>query len=134
MKKGRSFRHIGKLENLVLPKEISWPRTPFVFLDLTGSLLIIEDGVSFASGVYILTHSHYFNKSNWRELSVIKNSKPTILKKKCYFGINSIVLSTCKLIGECSVIAAGSVVTKDVPAYEVWAGNPARKINIVEKI
>ena len=31
-------------------------------------------------------------------------------------------------IGGGAVIGAGSVVTKDVPAHEVWAGNPARKI------
>lgn len=31
-------------------------------------------------------------------------------------------------IGDDAVIGAGSVVTKDVPAREVWAGNPARKI------
>lgn len=29
-------------------------------------------------------------------------------------------------IGDNSVIGAGSVVTRDVPANEVWAGNPAR--------
>ena len=31
-------------------------------------------------------------------------------------------------IGNGAVIGMGSVVTKDVPAYEIWAGNPARKI------
>lgn len=31
-------------------------------------------------------------------------------------------------IGDCAVIGAGAVVTRDVPAFEVWAGNPARKI------
>ena len=31
-------------------------------------------------------------------------------------------------IGENAIIGAGSVVTKDIPANEVWAGNPARFI------
>jgi acetyltransferase-like isoleucine patch superfamily enzyme len=29
-------------------------------------------------------------------------------------------------IGDGAIIAAGSVVTKDVPPYEIWGGNPAR--------
>ena len=31
-------------------------------------------------------------------------------------------------IGERAIIGAGSVVTKDIPANEVWAGNPAKFI------
>ena len=36
-------------------------------------------------------------------------------------------------IGTGSVIAAGSIVTKDIPDYEVWGGNPARFIKKIEK-
>jgi putative colanic acid biosynthesis acetyltransferase WcaF len=31
-------------------------------------------------------------------------------------------------VGEAAVVGAGSVVATDVPAYEVWAGNPARRV------
>ena len=31
-------------------------------------------------------------------------------------------------IGDGAIIAAGAVVTKDVPAFEVWAGTPAKKM------
>jgi chloramphenicol O-acetyltransferase type B len=44
-----------------------------------------------------------------------------------WIGLGSIVLSgVC--IGEGSVIAAGSVVTRDVDEYAIYAGNPAKKI------
>lgn len=44
-----------------------------------------------------------------------------------WVGYGSIILSGVS-IGEGSIIAAGSVVTKDVPEYSIVAGNPARKI------
>jgi len=44
-----------------------------------------------------------------------------------WIGLGSIVLSGVS-IGEGSVIAAGSVVTRDVDEYAIYAGNPARKI------
>ena len=44
-----------------------------------------------------------------------------------WIGLGSIVLSGVK-IGEGSVIAAGSVVTRDVDQYAIYAGNPAKKI------
>lgn len=49
----------------------------------------------------------------------------------------SIGSGTCILcgvtIGVGAIVGAGSVVTKDVPSYEIWAGNPARFLSTVEK-
>ncbi len=45
-----------------------------------------------------------------------------------WIGLGSIVLSGVT-IGEGSVIAAGSVVTRDVDEYAIYAGNPAKKIS-----
>ena len=39
----------------------------------------------------------------------------------------AVILKGCT-IGENSIIGASSVVTKDVPDYEIWGGNPARFI------
>lgn len=50
-----------------------------------------------------------------------------IVQDDVWIGLGSIVLSGVT-IGEGSVIAAGSVVTKDVPPYSIAAGVPARKI------
>lgn len=47
--------------------------------------------------------------------------------------MNTLVVKPVK-IGEHAIIGAGSVVTKDVPANEVWAGNPARFIKKRNKI
>jgi len=125
------FRSGGKYK-LTVPENFDWPREPHVYLNLSGSEIIIEKGVTFSSGVYVITHSHHFNKSNWRDLPRIRYKKPTVFKKYCFIGINSIILATCKIIGEYSVIGSGSIVTKNIPPYEMWAGNPAKKIGEVE--
>ena len=44
-----------------------------------------------------------------------------------WIGAGSVLLSGVK-IGRGAIVAAGSVVTKDVPACEIWGGNPAAKI------
>lgn len=67
------------------------------------------------------THSN-LNK-DW---SVV-DSKPIIIKDKSWIGFNSIILKGVT-VGEGAVVAAGSVVTKDVPDYAIVAGNPATVI------
>ena len=57
---------------------------------------------------------------------------PTLVKKGASIGTSSTIL--CGItIGENCIIGAGSVVTKDVPAEEVWAGAPARKLRVLRK-
>ena len=51
----------------------------------------------------------------------------TVIDADVWIGANAIIKSGVH-IGCGAVIGAGSVVTHDVPPYEIWAGNPARKI------
>ncbi len=52
---------------------------------------------------------------------------PVIIKDMAWIGFNSIILKGVT-IGKGAVVAAGSVVTKDVPDFAVVAGNPAKII------
>ena len=56
-----------------------------------------------------------------------KAKKPVIIHDNVFIGAHSIILKGVE-IGENSIVGAGSVVTKPIPASEVWAGNPARFI------
>lgn len=51
----------------------------------------------------------------------------TTIGNDVWVGANSVILAGLK-IGDGSVIGAGSVVTKNIPPYEIWAGVPAKKI------
>jgi acetyltransferase-like isoleucine patch superfamily enzyme len=53
--------------------------------------------------------------------------KATTIGADAWIGVGSVVMQGLS-IGRGAVIGANSVVTKDVPAYEIWAGIPARKI------
>ncbi len=55
---------------------------------------------------------------------------PTVVKRGASIGSNATLL--CGItIGEGAIVGAGSVVTKDVPAYAVVAGNPARVLRLL---
>lgn len=56
---------------------------------------------------------------------------PIIIKNKAWIGFNVIILKGVT-IGEGAIVAAGSVVTKDVPDFAVVAGNPARIVKYTE--
>lgn len=45
--------------------------------------------------------------------------------ERCFLGANTVICAPVT-IGNDSIIAAGAVVTKDIPPYEVWGGVPAR--------
>ena len=57
---------------------------------------------------------------------------PVVVEDKVVIGANTTVVAGVRLNTGC-VIAAGSVVTKDVPREEVWAGNPAKFLMTLEQ-
>ncbi len=55
------------------------------------------------------------------------NTKPIVIEDDAWIGMNCIILKGVT-IGKGAIVGAGSVVTKDVPAWTLVAGNPARVI------
>jgi acetyltransferase-like isoleucine patch superfamily enzyme len=98
----------------------------------------IGDDVLISWGVTVVDHnSHAISFSeraedvtNWRlgkkDWAHVKTA-PIKISNKVWIGFNSIILKGVT-IGEGAIVGAGSVVTKDVPAWTIVAGNPAKII------
>ena len=93
----------------------------FCYIDGRGPLYIGNNvNVSHYTIIHTLTHitnSPYFHAV----------AKPVALMDHCWIGVRAIILPGVT-IGEGAVVAAGAVVVKDVPAYAIVGGNPAKVI------
>ena len=85
-----------------------------------------EDGVSIAPGVRIATINHDFNDRHTK----YTYGKVTI-KKNAWLGMN-VTVCPGVTIGRYAVVAAGAVVTKDVPDFAVVGGVPAKVIKMLD--
>ena len=83
------------------------------------------DGITIEDDVCIGPNVTFTNDRN--PISHNKNFtlEKIVVKKGASIGANATILPGIT-IGENALIAAGSVVTKDVPANEIWKGNPAQ--------
>ena len=110
--------------------DISVGRNVFVnqnctFYDLGG--LDIADDVMIGPNVSIITSGHPIEPSQ-RRASVV--AKPIVIERNVWIAAGAMIIGGVT-VGENSVVAAGSVVTKDVPPNILVGGNPARVIRSI---
>lgn len=89
--------------------------------------ITIEDDVMIGGGCQVFDtdfHSLQYQDRIHRGDKKVKSS-PIRIKKGAFIGTSSIITKGVT-IGERSIVAAGSVVVKDIPADEVWGGNPCK--------
>jgi acetyltransferase-like isoleucine patch superfamily enzyme len=96
--------------------------SPNAHLDIRRGKITMGDYVQIGKGSYILSHTGF---------QPLKEGETTIIENNVIIQLHSIVLPGIK-IGENSIIGAGSVVMKDVPANVVVMGNPAKIVQRLE--
>lgn len=85
----------------------------------------IWDGVTLEDNVFIGPNVTFTNDLYPKSKNTDFKLEKTLVKKGASIGANATIIAG-NTIGENALIGAGSVVTKDVPANEIWMGNPAR--------
>jgi acetyltransferase-like isoleucine patch superfamily enzyme len=108
---------------------------------VSASEIVVGDHVLISWGVSIVDHNSHSlvyseragdvldwqrGKKDWS----IVNTKPICIGNKAWIGFNAIILKGVT-IGEGAIVGAGSVVTKDVPAWTIVGGNPAKVIRTI---
>jgi acetyltransferase-like isoleucine patch superfamily enzyme len=91
------------------------------FLDIGG--IIIEDDVQIGPRVNITSENHPLDPSDRQALI----PKPVVVRRNVWIGSGATILPGVT-IGENAVVAAGAVVSRDVPANTVVAGIPAKVV------
>ncbi len=85
------------------------------------------DGLRIEDNAFIGPNVTFINDKYPRSKQYPEEFQATVIKNGASIGANATVLGGL-IIGENSMIGAGSVVTKNIPDGELWVGNPAKFI------
>jgi acetyltransferase-like isoleucine patch superfamily enzyme len=96
----------------------------------SGNGITLGDYVLLAPGVMLLPTNHAYSRRDIpiRHQGFLPSKNGIVIEDDVWIGANSVILDG-SYIHQGAIIAAGSVVRGDVPAYEIWGGVPAQKIN-----
>lgn len=94
------------------------------FIAMSTGGIVIEDDVMIAAGVSIITNNHDYDDRP------VLLCKPVHIKRNAWIGARATILPGVT-VGENAVVAAGAVVSKDVPDNVVVGGVPAKIIKML---
>lgn len=90
------------------------------------------DGLNVKDNVFIGANVSFINDLIPRSKVYPSDFLTTTLEEYSSIGANSTIMGGIT-IGKYALVGAGSVVTKDIPAHEIWFGNPATKRGYITK-
>ena len=98
-----------------------------------GEKVHITDHMEIGSGVFIAPMTVFANDRNPVVNNPFYKCEPPIVEDDVSIGVAAVILPGVRL-GRGCIVGAGAVVTKDVPPYQTWVGNPARPLHREEPI
>ncbi len=101
----------------------------FVHLNIGGGSLVIGDGAACASGVRIITGGNAPDAMSCSAVApldqqVLHRRRVVLEKNACLYA--GVLVMPGVTIGEGARVMPGSIVTKNIPPFEIWRGVPAR--------
>jgi len=125
------FRAIHGKGKLVIGNGCSGMKLKDVIIDISGDIVFGND-IIVSDQCIIYTHQHPMKKNK----SITKQTKEDgvkltslVIGDDVFLGARCIILPSVTNIPKGCVIAAGAVLTKNpMGEYEIWGGNPAKKI------
>jgi acetyltransferase-like isoleucine patch superfamily enzyme len=102
-------------------------------LNVASGRIIIEDDANFGHNVSLLTGTHATSALGRERMNAVPaGGRDIVVCRGAWIASNATVLGPVR-IGEHAVVAAGAVVTRDVAAYTIVAGVPARPVRSVDE-
>jgi acetyltransferase-like isoleucine patch superfamily enzyme len=92
----------------------------------------IYQGVTIEADVFVGPNTSFTNDKVPRAFNTDWKITPTVVKRGASIGANATIVCGV-VIGEYAMVAAGSVVTKDIKPYSLVVGNPARRVAKIDK-
>lgn len=125
----RPYAYAICTKNISIGKNVTIRPGTMLFADDTDTgQIVIQDDVEIGPGVHFYVNDHAYDDTTVPiKYQGYYKSEPVHVCKGAWIGANAIILRGVT-IGENAVVGAGSIVTKDVAAHTVVAGNPAKKI------
>ena len=100
--------------------------SPYVLIDLLHpELITIENNVTISSNSMIFAHVNPSANEFLKKHGYPRTIKPVTIKNGAVISVGCIIVAGVT-IGENSIVAAYSFVTKDIPDNEIWSGIPAK--------
>ncbi len=136
---GNNFNVIGRQQ-----KTIFWVEGKLIIGDNVGmstTAIICNHQIIIGNNVTIGGNTVIYDTDFHNLDPLIRNDKtldkqtakklPVVIEDNVFIGAHTTILKGVT-IGENSIVGACSVVTKNIPANEIWAGNPAQFIKIIK--
>lgn len=116
-------------QNLTLGDDVDLAKDVLV---TTGGGVSIGDRVLVGYRTQILSTNHVIPNKNEKIFDAGHDKKPVAIENDVWIGANCVIVPGVT-ISEGAVVAAGSVVTKDVPPFAIFGGVPAKLIRMREE-